>query len=96
MIKRFFFVLIFYSLFISSSWSIIEIDITEGNREPLPIAITKFFYNDTEKETLEDISINIRNVISADLERSGLFKSINKEAFIQDNQSMHLRPRFEE
>ena len=96
MIKRFFFVLIFYSLFISSSWSIIEIDITEGNREPLPIAITKFFYNDTEKETLEDISINIRNVISADLERSGLFKSINKEAFIQDNQSMHLRPRFED
>jgi len=96
MIKRFFFVLIFYSLFISSSWSIIEIDITEGNREPLPIAITEFFYNDTEKETLEDISINIRNVISADLERSGLFKSINKEAFIQDNQSMHLRPRFED
>ena len=96
MIKRFFFVLVFYSLFISSSWSIIEIDITEGNREPLPIAITEFFYNDTEKETLEDISINIRNVISADLERSGLFKSINKEAFIQDNQSMHLRPRFED
>ena len=96
MIKRFFFVLVFYSLFISSSWSIIEIDITEGNREPLPIAITEFFYNNNEKETLEDISINIRNVISADLERSGLFKSINKEAFIQDNQSMHLRPRFED
>ena len=96
MIKRFFFVLVFYSLFISSSWSIIEIDITEGNREPLPIAITEFFYNNIEKETLEDISINIRNVISADLERSGLFKSINKEAFIQDNQSMHLRPRFED
>ena len=35
---------VFIALNISStSFAIIEIDITEGNREPLPIAITKFF-----------------------------------------------------
>ena len=61
----------------------IEIDITEGNREPLPLAITEFFYNDDEENILKEISTNMRNVMSADLERSGLFKSINKEAFIQ-------------
>tara|TARA_B100000965_G_scaffold380038_1_gene376251 strand:- start:3208 stop:4533 length:1326 start_codon:yes stop_codon:yes gene_type:complete len=81
---------------ISISWSMIEIDITEGNREPLPIAITEFFYDESAKELLEDVSSNMRTVMSADLERSGLFKSINKEAFIQANKSMHLKPRFED
>jgi len=96
MIKKLLLILGVSFLFTSNSWSMIEIDITEGNREPLPLAITEFFYNDDEKDILAEISTNMRSVMSADLERSGLFKSINKEAFIQENQSMHLRPRFED
>ena len=96
MIKKLLLILGISFLFISNSWSMIEIDITEGNREPLPLAITEFFYNNNEKDVLAEIATNMRSVMSADLERSGLFKSINKEAFIQDNQSMHLRPRFED
>ena len=96
MIKKLLLILGVSFLFTSNSWSMIEIDITEGNREPLPLAITEFFYNDDEKDVLAEISTNMRSVMSADLERSGLFKSINKEAFIQENQSMHLRPRFED
>ena len=96
MIKKLLLILGASFLFASNSWSMIEIDITQGNREPLPLAITEFFYNDDEKDVLAEISTNMRNVMSADLERSGLFKSINKEAFIQENQSMHLRPRFED
>ena len=96
MIKKLLLILGISFLFISNSWSMIEIDITEGNREPLPLAITEFFYNNDEKDVLAEISTNMRSVMSADLERSGLFKSINKEAFIQVNQSMHLRPRFED
>ena len=56
---------VFIALNISStSFAIIEIDITEGNREPLPIAITEFFY-DTES-ILDDQNIpsNIRKVLS--------------------------------
>ena len=41
--------------FSSISFAIIEIDITEGNREPLPIAITEFFH-DTDS-ILEDQNI---------------------------------------
>ena len=97
MIKKLFVILATYFFFTSTnSWSMIEIDITEGNREPLPLAITEFFYDEDEKGVLAEISTNMRNVMSADLERSGLFKSINKEAFIQENESMHLRPRFED
>ena len=67
MIKRFYLTLVFYLLFISNAWSIIEIDITEGNREPLPVAITEFFYSEAEKEVLAEISTNMRTVMSADL-----------------------------
>ena len=96
MIKKLYLIFGIYFFFTFNSWSMIEIDITEGNREPLPLAITEFFYNDYEENILKEISTNMRNVMSADLERSGLFKSINKEAFIQDTESMHLRPRFED
>ena len=74
----------------------IEIDITEGNREPLPIAVTNFFYAEDAIKDLDQISIDVSKVISADLERSGLFKSIDQEAFIQKTASMHIRPRHED
>ena len=96
MIKKISSILGFFLFLTSSSWSMIEIDITEGNREPLPIAITEFFYDESVQELLEEVSSNMRTVISGDLERSGLFKSINIEAFIQENKSMHLKPRFED
>ena len=96
MIKKLSSILGFFLFLTSNSWSMIEIDITEGNREPLPIAITEFFYDESVQELLEEVSINMRTVISADLERSGLFKSINMNAFIQENKSMHLKPRFED
>ena len=96
MIKKLSSILGFFLFLTSSSWSMIEIDITEGNREPLPIAISEFFYDESVQELLEEVSSNMRTVISADLERSGLFKSINMDAFIQENKSMHLKPRFED
>ena len=96
MIKKLSSILGFFLFLTSSSWSMIEIDITEGNREPLPIAITEFFYDESVQELLEEVSSNMRTVISADLERSGLFKSIDMNAFIQENKSMHLKPRFED
>ena len=91
-------ILILYILFLIpvNAFALIEIDITEGNREPLPIAINEFFYDESTEALLGDMSKNIRDVISNDLERSGLFESIDKNAFIQKNQAMHLKPRYED
>ena len=86
----------FYLVIISNASALIEIDITEGNREPLPIAITNFFYAEDAIKDLDQISADVSKVISADLERSGLFKSIDQEAFIQKTASMHIRPRHED
>mgnify|MGYP001187209304 CR=1 FL=1 len=59
MIKKLFVILATYFFCTSTnSWSMIEIDITEGNREPLPLAITEFFYDDDEKKYEEFLMSN--------------------------------------
>ena len=68
----------------------LRIDITRGNVEPMPVAITRFVGADTEFRLGEDIG----QVISADLDRSGLFRPIDPRAFIQKPEAMKVRPRF--
>jgi len=58
----------------------LRIDITGGKVEPLPIAIPPFAGGGGEEvETGRDLA----KVISADLERSGLFRPLDPRAFIQ-------------
>ncbi|MBF0561821.1 MAG: Tol-Pal system protein TolB [Alphaproteobacteria bacterium] len=69
----------------------LNIDITQGQANPMPIAITDFTgATDQESYTGRDIT----KVISADLERSGLFKPIDHRAFIQTSESLQVQPRF--
>ena len=62
----------------------------------MPIAISDFFYDEIDSTKLSEISVNLSNVVKADLERCGLFEPINTDAFIQNNSAMHLRTRFED
>ena len=54
----------------------VKIDITRGNLEPLPTAISNFYIDNPEKFS-EKIKINLDknlpNVIKGNLNRSGLF-----------------------
>ena len=47
--------------FSSISFAIIEIDITEGNREPLPIAITEFFHDTDSILEDQNSTVNFSN-----------------------------------
>ena len=78
MFKILFFILI---IFISKDTYSLEVTLTQGSVKPTPIAITDLFSSDSSKEKLGK---NISNVISDNLERSGLFLPINKKSFIQD------------
>lgn len=69
----------------------LKVDITKGKAEPLPIAVTDFFGSSAEEA---QFGADISQVIAADLQRSGLFKPIDKRAFIQTDNSMDLQPRF--
>jgi TolB protein len=68
----------------------LRIDITGGKIEPLPIAIPAFAGGGGEEgQTGRDLA----QVISADLERSGLFRPLDPRAFIQ-NVAAGEGPRF--
>ncbi len=69
----------------------LTVDITQGNVEPLPIAVPDFLPSD---DTARRFSIDIAQVIAADLERSGLFKPIDKRAFLAAPQGLGVTPRF--
>ena len=62
MIKKIkFFSIIFVFLLTNNSYSLIEVDITRGNLNPLPIAVSPLFADETSnKELLKEI--NIKNL----------------------------------
>jgi TolB protein len=69
----------------------LELDITEGVLEPLPIAISEFYGASPQAAQL---GREIADVVSADLERSGLFRPIDRRAFIQSPEQLQALPRF--
>lgn len=71
--------------------AVLELDITEGIVEPLPIAITEF-YGETPEAT--ELGRNIADVVSADLESSGLLRPLDRRAFIQSSEQVQNLPRF--
>ena len=80
-------------LFYSQNLFSLEVTLTQGSVKPTPIAITDFF---SKSDDLDKFGKNISNVISDNLERSGLFLPIDKKSFIQDNKSLSDKPRFED
>ncbi len=69
----------------------INVNITEGFVEPLPVAIADFHGGQPEEQL---IGRDIAEVISSNLERTGLFKPIDDKAFIQDRNSLRVGVRF--
>ena len=69
----------------------LRIDITRGTVEPMPIAVTNFLGGNPGESTH---GRNIAHVISANLERCGLFRPIDPKAFIQSAESLGNLPRF--
>ena len=69
----------------------LRIDITRGTVEPLPIAVTEFVGASAPEN---QFGSDIADVITADLERSGLFKAVDPKAFIQSAAAVNVMPRF--
>ena len=95
-------IFIFFISNVSKSFSLIEVDITRGNLNPLPIAVSPLFQNSNSKKisqnklNLEDLGLEIAKVIENNLKQSGLFNPLSKDAFLQKPDIAHLKPRFED
>ena len=76
-------VFIIFFLSLTKSYSLIEIDITRGNLDPLPIAVSPLFQDDSSKKNsinelkLENVGSEISSVVENNLKTSGLFNPQN-------------------
>ncbi|HEY1261570.1 MAG TPA: Tol-Pal system beta propeller repeat protein TolB, partial [Stellaceae bacterium] len=73
-------------LWVAPTRAELRIDITSGKVEPMPIAIPAFVGDEAGQQ--------ITQVISADLDRSGLFRPLDPRSFIQNVSAGDTQPRF--
>ena len=100
MIFRFLIILI--TILPLKSFALIEVDITRGNLNPLPIAVSPLSMDKSSKKEFKDIlnqddlGSKISEIVENNLKQSGLFNPLNKDAFLQKPDIAHLKPRFED
>ena len=68
----------------------LQVDITDGKFQPLPIAIPDFAVAGAAGTSGADIA----GVVRADLERSGLFRPIDPKAFVDHTSNINAVPNF--
>ena len=100
MIKKIFLlILIFFPL---NSYGLIKVDITRGNLDPLPVAVSPLAIDEESKKQFEkilskkNIGSEISIIVERNLKTSGLFNPLDKEAFLQKPDIANLKPRFED
>ena len=102
MIKKIILTIILINLSTIHSKALVEVDITRGNLDPLPIAVSplsadKATNNKLKKELdINDVGVKIAAVVENNLKNSGLFNPLDKNAFLQKPDIAHLKPRFED
>ncbi len=95
-------IIIFLILIPSKSFGLIEVDITRGNLDPLPIAVSPLSIDESSRQNFEkilkkkNIGDEISKIIEVNLKTSGLFNPLNKDAFLQAPDIANLKPRFED
>ena len=100
--KLFFTILLLLIGFPLKSLALIEVDITRGNLNPLPVAVSSLSSTEDDKKNLEkeldikDLGLEISKVVENNLKKTGLFNPLDKEAFLQEPDIAHLKPRFED
>ena len=81
--------IIFIIILPSKVLALIEVDITRGNLNPLPVAVSPLSIDENSKKNFEkilnknDIGSEISLIIENNLKTSGLFNPLNKDAFLQ-------------
>ena len=99
--KLYIFIILLF-LIPKSSLGLIEVDITRGNLNPLPIAVSPLFVESKSVKDFQNllkkknIGVDISAVVENNLKSSGLFNPLKKEAFLQKPDIAHLKPRFED
>jgi len=84
--KSFVFGLAALALLSMPAGATLQVDVNQGNIQPLPIAIPDF--------AGDPAGANIAKVVRADLERSGLFRPLDPKSFIEQIKDVNTQPTF--
>jgi len=71
--------------------AVVSIDVTQGNIQPIPIALPDFVGGGGNDS---DVGRNVTQVITANLKRSGLFAPIDQAAYLERVSNIDALPRF--
>ena len=100
--KKILLVIFYLFFFVRPAIALIEVDITRGNLDPLPIAVSPLHLETGSKEIKQgneiivDVGERISKIIEINLRRSGLFNPLKKDSFVQSPDIAHIKPRFED
>jgi len=100
--KKLFLFIFYLFLFNSPALALVEVDITRGNLDPLPIAVSPLYIEAGSEDVkqgekiIKNIGEEISKVIEVNFKRSGLFNPLNKDSFVQKPDIAHVKPRFED
>jgi len=100
--KKLILVIFYVFIFNSPTFALVEVDITRGNLNPLPIAVSPLYIEPGSKDVksgdkiIKNIGEEISKVIEVNFRRSGLFNPLKKDSFVQNPDIAHAKPRFED
>ena len=100
MIKKI--IIFIFILYPINSLALIKVDITRGNLDPLPLAVSPLAIDNESKNRFrkilnkENIGSEISLIVERNLKTSGLFNPLDNEAFLQKPDIANLKPRFED
>jgi len=72
------------------AYAALQVDVTQANPQPLPIAIPDFVSAGGDPQA----GANIAGVVRADLERSGLFRPLDQKGFVERITNINTVPQF--
>ena len=98
--KKILLTLVIHFFYFQSLQALIEVDITRGNLDPLPIAVSPL-HVDVKSENIDNLKVkelgnDISKIIETNFKNTGLFNPLKKDAFVQKPDIAHLKPRFED
>ena len=100
--KKLLLIIIYLFVFNNSAVALVEVDITRGNLDPLPIAVSPLYIEPGSKDIkqgdkiIKNVGEEIAKVIEVNFKRSGLFNPLKRESFVQNPDIAHVKPRFED
>lgn len=87
---KIFTILVLFFILSTKSFALVSVDITRGNLDPLPTAISDFYLDSKLADNIKNLKLEskIPELIQNNLSRSGLFFALEKNRLFKDQNQL--------